>query len=78
MIAIWPAGPPKLMQPSFSQNQNASASVGFTVADGVSGVRASRAVAASEFTGRSARGCVIGARAHTNRRAACLVVARNS
>jgi hypothetical protein len=29
MIAIWPAGPPKLMQPSFSQNQNASDSVGF-------------------------------------------------
>jgi hypothetical protein len=31
MIAIWPAGPPKLMQPSFSQNQNASASLGLTV-----------------------------------------------
>ena len=28
MIAIWPAGPPKLIQPSFSQNQNASRSVG--------------------------------------------------
>src|SRR5215204_7012916 len=24
MIAIWPAGPPKLMNPSFTQNQNAS------------------------------------------------------
>src|SRR5258706_13485936 len=24
MIAIWPAGPPKLMNPSFSQNRNAS------------------------------------------------------
>jgi hypothetical protein len=24
MTAIWPAGPPKLMKPSFSQNQNAS------------------------------------------------------
>jgi hypothetical protein len=23
MIAIWPAGPPKLMKPSLSQNQNA-------------------------------------------------------
>ena len=30
MIAIWPAGPPKLIQPSFSQNQNASRSVGRT------------------------------------------------
>ena len=28
MIAIWPAGPPKLIIPSFSQNQNASRSVG--------------------------------------------------
>jgi hypothetical protein len=28
MIAICPAGPPKLMQPSFAQNQNASASLG--------------------------------------------------
>src|SRR6476661_4532367 len=25
MIAIWPAGPPKLIKPSLSQNQNASA-----------------------------------------------------
>jgi hypothetical protein len=24
MIAIWPAGPPKLMNPNFTQNQNAS------------------------------------------------------
>lgn len=24
MIAIWPAGPPKLMKPSLSQNQNAA------------------------------------------------------
>jgi hypothetical protein len=24
MMAIWPAGPPKLMKPSFTQNQNAS------------------------------------------------------
>src|SRR3989338_5956095 len=24
MIEIWPAGPPKLMKPSFNQNQNAS------------------------------------------------------
>ena len=24
MTAIWPAGPPKLMNPSFSQNQKAS------------------------------------------------------
>jgi len=24
MIAIWPAGPPKLMKPSFTQNQKAS------------------------------------------------------
>jgi hypothetical protein len=24
MIAIWPAGPPKLMNPSLTQNQNAS------------------------------------------------------
>jgi hypothetical protein len=28
MIAICPAGPPKLMNPSFSQNRNASDSVG--------------------------------------------------
>ena len=24
MMAIWPAGPPKFMNPSFTQNQNAS------------------------------------------------------
>ena len=24
MMAIWPAGPPKLMKPSFTQNQKAS------------------------------------------------------
>src|SRR5206468_9365833 len=28
MIAIWPAGPPKLMKPSFSQKRNASAKLG--------------------------------------------------
>jgi hypothetical protein len=28
MIAIWPAGPPKEMKPSFSQNRNASAKLG--------------------------------------------------
>jgi hypothetical protein len=35
MIAIWPAGPPKLIQPSFSQNHNASDSVGLSPAMGV-------------------------------------------
>jgi hypothetical protein len=29
MIAIWPAGPPKLMNPSFSQKRKARPSVGF-------------------------------------------------
>jgi len=48
MIAIWPAGPPKLMQPSFSQNQNASASPGF-VAAWVPLVPAARSMAASEL-----------------------------
>ena len=33
MIAIWPAGPPKLIIPSFSQNRNASASLGMCGAD---------------------------------------------
>jgi hypothetical protein len=29
MIAICPAGPPKLIQPSFSQNRSASRKLGF-------------------------------------------------
>jgi hypothetical protein len=37
MIAICPAGPPKLMKPSFNQNQNASRSVGRTVAGAAPG-----------------------------------------
>jgi hypothetical protein len=32
MIAICPAGPPKLIIPSFNQNRSASRSVGFVVA----------------------------------------------
>ena len=28
MTEIWPAGPPKLMKPNFSQNQNACMNVG--------------------------------------------------
>jgi len=44
MIAIWPAGPPKLMHPSFSQNRTASSSLGRIV---VAGLPAGSPVAAA-------------------------------
>jgi hypothetical protein len=51
MIAICPAGPPKLMNPSFSQNQNASRSVGRTVAEAAPDVWPGSPVAASVEVG---------------------------
>jgi hypothetical protein len=42
MIAICPAGPPKLIIPSFSQNRNASDSLGFTAPSAVSAALAGR------------------------------------
>ena len=51
MIAICPAGPPKLMKPSFSQNQNASRSVGRTVAEATPDVWPGSPVAASVEVG---------------------------
>src|SRR5437764_8037811 len=56
MIAICPAGPPKLMQPSLSQNQKASSSLGFAPA------------AASSTASRSGVGAAVGA-GSTGRRA---------
>jgi hypothetical protein len=34
-MAIWPVGPPKLMNPSFSQNRNASRKVGCRAVEGL-------------------------------------------
>jgi hypothetical protein len=52
MIAIWPAGPPKLIIPSFSQNQNASRSVGVDA-------RVSALVSAADAGGPSERSVLL-------------------
>jgi hypothetical protein len=53
MMAIWPAGPPKLMNPSFSQKRNASASLGLAPTVGPPGASAAWLIAAASMPGAS-------------------------
>jgi hypothetical protein len=49
MIAIWPAGPPKLIIPSFSQKRNACPSLGFAVAARAAALLVAGGLAVSEL-----------------------------
>ena len=49
MIAIWPAGPPKLMQPSLNQYRNASLRVGVAGAAELGALAAASTLAVAVF-----------------------------
>ena len=70
MIAICPAGPPKLIIPSLSQKRRACASLGLTVVAATAGAPAGASIAASVVIGRSPGGAASGGRTRRGRRRA--------